>query len=234
MVMIRIPLVASWKRGTSQARFWSRCACVQSPKISNGDKVGPSYSTMRRSVDSPNVQCDGADIERSTYQSRPWQSTAAPGTTLMRESDDFRRGGIDRVAEALHNGVDQGRIHDEGRRQQHVVAARAIDGPSHRIHHEAARHRLALDARMQRELGIEGLLAVAIGDQLEALQQAAPAHVADERMIAEALLQPAREICALRRHVREQVVAADDPLHRQTRGAGERMTRIGVAELEGA
>src|SRR5262245_13927634 len=48
---------------------------------------------MRRSVDSPNVQCDGADIERSTYQSRPWPSTAAPGTTLMRESDDVRSGG---------------------------------------------------------------------------------------------------------------------------------------------
>src|SRR5215510_12944516 len=48
-------------------------------KISNGDKIGPSYSTMRRSVESPNVQCDWADIERQTYQSRPWQSTAAPG-----------------------------------------------------------------------------------------------------------------------------------------------------------
>jgi hypothetical protein len=35
---------------------------------------------MRRSVDSPNVQCDGADIERRTYRSRPWQSTAALGT----------------------------------------------------------------------------------------------------------------------------------------------------------
>src|SRR5262249_57285071 len=34
---------------------------------------------MRRSVESPNVQCDWADIERQTYQSRPWQSTAAPG-----------------------------------------------------------------------------------------------------------------------------------------------------------
>src|SRR5262245_54232838 len=145
---------------------------------------------MRRSVDSPNVHCDGADIERRTYQSRSWPSTAATGTALMRESDDFRSGGIDRVAEALHDGIDQGRIHDERRRQQHVIAARAIDGASHRIHHEAARHRLALDARMQVELRIERLLAVPIGDQLEALQQPASAHIADERMIAEALLTP--------------------------------------------
>jgi hypothetical protein len=34
------------------------CACVQSPKISNGDKIGPSNSTIRRSVDAPKVQCD--------------------------------------------------------------------------------------------------------------------------------------------------------------------------------
>ena len=53
-------------------------------------------------------------------------------------------------------------------------------------------------------------------------------------MIAEALLQSARQICALRGHVREKVVAAYDPLHRQSRGAGQRMTHIGVAVLEGA
>ena len=32
---------------------------------SNGDKVGASNSTMRRSVEPPNVQCDRADIGRA-------------------------------------------------------------------------------------------------------------------------------------------------------------------------
>ena len=41
---------------------------------------------------------------------------------------------INRVAEPFDNGVDQGRIHDERRRQQHVIAARAVDGSSHRVH----------------------------------------------------------------------------------------------------
>ena len=127
------------------------------------------------------------------------------------------------------------RIDDEGRRQQHVVAAHAVDRPAHRIDHQPARHRFALDARMQLQFRVERLLAAAIGDELEALEQAASAHVADEGMIAEPLAsagardaRPARARCA------KQIVAAYHPLHRQRRGAGERMTHIGVAVLEGA
>ena len=40
-------------------------------------------------------------------------------------------------------------VDDERRRQQHVVAARAVDRAAHRIDHQAARHRLALDPRVQ-------------------------------------------------------------------------------------
>ena len=81
---------------------------------------------------------------------------------------------------------------------------------------------------------IERFLGSAVGDQLDALEQAAPAHVADEGMIAEALLQPAGEMRALHADIGEQIVAADDPLHGERRRAGERMAGIGVAVLESA
>ena len=82
--------------------------------------------------------------------------------------------------------------------------------------------------------GSNGSLAVAIGDQLDGLEQAAAAHIADEGMIAEPLLQPPREIRALHAHVRQQIVAADHPLHGERRRAGERMAHVGVAVLEDA
>ena len=91
-----------------------------------------------------------------------------------------------------------------------------------------------LDARVQLALRIERFLGAAVGDQLDALEQAAPAHVADKGMIAEALLQPARQMRALRADVGEQIVAADDALHGERRGAGQRMADVGVAVLEDA
>jgi hypothetical protein len=56
MVMVSRPVAASWKRGSSQSRLASRCACVQSGKISNGDSSGPSNSITRCSERSPKVQ----------------------------------------------------------------------------------------------------------------------------------------------------------------------------------
>jgi hypothetical protein len=44
------------KRGTSQERFSWRCACVQSPKSSNGDEIGASCSTMRFNVNAPKIE----------------------------------------------------------------------------------------------------------------------------------------------------------------------------------
>jgi hypothetical protein len=85
---------------------------------------------------------------------------------------------------------------------------------------------------MQLQLRVEGFLGVAIGDKLEALKQASPAHIADEGVIAEPLLQPARKIGALDANILKEIIAAHHPLHGQGRGAGERMTHIGVAMLE--
>ena len=39
---------------------------------------------------------------------------------------------------------------------------------------------------------------------------------------------------ALRSHVRQQIVALNYPLHRQCRGAGERMPHVGMAVLKRA
>ena len=66
------------------------------------------------------------------------------------------------------------------------------------------------------------------------LEQAAPAHVADEGMIAEALVQASRQMRALLAHIGQQIVAPDHALHSERRRAGERMTHVGVAVLERA
>src|SRR5262245_4447604 len=182
----------------------------------------------------------------SARAARPTDTPAASANTIvrlmsvllqhfadMRGSPDCRRCRVDRLAEPFHDRVDCGGIDDEGRGKQDVVAALAVDRPAHGIDHQPPRHRFVFDARMQLQFRVERFLAAAIGDEFESLQEAAPAHVADEGMIAEALLQPARKICALRSDVGQEIVAAYHPLHGQSGGAGERMTHIRVRVLEG-
>src|SRR5262245_45111809 len=106
----------------------------------------------------------------------------------MPGSSDWCRCRVDRLAETLHDDVDCRGIDDEWRRNQDMVAAHAVDGATRRIDHQPARHRFALDARMHLQFWVECLLGAAIGDQLDPLQEASPAHVADERMIAKAFL----------------------------------------------
>src|SRR5215831_14471734 len=65
-------------------------------------------------------------------------------------------GRIDRVAQALYDGVDVALRGDKGRCQQHVVAVDAINCAAHRIDHQTACHALVLDARMELVLGVEG------------------------------------------------------------------------------
>ena len=83
--------------------------------------------------------------------------------------------------------------------------------------------------------GSNGVLAGAVGDQLDAAEQAAAAQVADMRMIAEALVQArlqARRPGA--RTAASRSSRADHLLHRQRGRAGHRMADIGVAVLEHA
>ena len=104
-------------------------------------------------------------------------------------------------------------IDNERRGEQDVIATLAVDRAAHRIDHQAARHRFPLDPCMQFQFRIERLLAAAIGDKLDALEQSAPAHVADKRMIAEALVQASRQMRALFAHIGEKIVAPDHSLH---------------------
>src|SRR5215469_12671717 len=122
--------------------------------------------------------------------------------------------GIDRIAQPFDDYIDRGIVDDERWREQHVVAALSVRGAAHWIDHEPARHRLVLDARIELARRVEWLLGSAVGDQLEALQQAAAAHVADERMIAEALAQAAVEMRSLSAHIGEKIVTPDHALHR--------------------
>src|SRR5213080_2213035 len=87
----------------------------------------------------------------------------------MHGSSNLFRRGVDRLTEALDDRVDCAIIDDERRRDQHVVAARAVHCAAHGIHHQAARHCFTLDARMQLQFRIERLLGAAIGDQFYAL-----------------------------------------------------------------
>ena len=99
-------------------------------------------------------------------------------------------------AEPLDDLLELAVADDVGRRQQQMVARAAVDRAAHRIAQQPARHGLGLDPRVQPVLGRERPLARAVGDELQALEQAAAADLADVRMIAEARGRAARAACA--------------------------------------
>jgi len=98
--------------------------------------------------------------------------------------------GIDRIAQPLDDHLDVARRADVRRRQQHMVAAQPVHGAAARVAGEAVRKSRALDARVHFQFRIERCLAGAIRDNLDAVEQAAPAHVADVVMVAETLDEP--------------------------------------------
>ncbi len=61
--------------------------------------------------------------------------------------------------------------------------------------------------------GSKGLLAPPVRDDLDGLEQAAPADVADMVVVAEGLAETAGEMRPLRPHIGEKVVALDHRLH---------------------
>src|SRR4051812_10485025 len=73
---------------------------------------------------------------------------------------------VHRRAQAIDDLVDLALSHDERRRQQHMVAALAVDRAAHGIDHQAARHRGLLHLRMELSGRIERRLGQAILDQL--------------------------------------------------------------------
>jgi len=71
---------------------------------------------------------------------------------------------------------------DERGGEHDVVAVDAVDGTSHRVGHETARHCLALDASVELPGGVERRPGRPVAHQLDAAEQAAPAQVADVRV----------------------------------------------------
>src|ERR687898_2412815 len=107
---------------------------------------------------------------------------------------------VDRAGELARELVELRFADDEGRRQQDVVAAPAVDRALHGVAHEAVRHGPRLDAAREPQSGRERLLALPIGHDLQALEEAAPANVADIGMVAETGLETRPELGAHARH----------------------------------
>ena len=91
---------------------------------------------------------------------------------------------IDRIAEPLDDGVDLIFADNEGRRDQRMIAARAVNRAAGRIDQQAACHSLFLDARVQLRLRLERRFRAAIRDELKRLKQPATANIADVGVIA--------------------------------------------------
>lgn len=122
---------------------------------------------------------------------------------------------------------------DERRREQHMIAVFAVDGAVHRIHHQAALHRLALDDDgVQPLLRIEGLFRCAVPHQFDADEEPTPANIADVRMLRMPFTQRRAQLLAARLHVVEQFVFGDHVLHGKCRRARRRVTDIRVTVLK--
>src|SRR5687767_5600835 len=141
-------------------------------------------------------------------------------------------GGIDRLVKAFGDRRQLILGGDEWRRDQDVVAALTVDRPAHRIHEQTARHRLALDLRVQFRFRVERRLARAIRDQLHTPEQAASADVADMRMLIKALAQHCAKRCATLAHLRQQTFALDHMLDGERGRTGDRVSEVGVTVLE--
>ena len=115
-----------------------------------------------------------------------------------------------------------------------MVALLAVDGAAHGIAHQAAFHGLGLDAGMQLQRRIDGLLGGPVGDQLDAAEQPAPADIADMAVVAQPFGQRLVQQIAHGAHIGQQVVLGDLVLHRQRRRAGRGVAGIGVAMLKEA
>src|SRR5438445_7307059 len=125
------------------------------------------------------------------------RSAPRRGMSLGGLRGDRRQSGVDRRSELVYDLVDMPLFDDERRCNKDVVAAAAVDGAPHRIDEQPTLHRFALDPRVQAQGGIERRLARAIGDQLDAAEQAPAADIADMGMIAKASREPHPETFAL-------------------------------------
>ena len=113
-----------------------------------------------------------------------------------------------------------------------MIAAAAIHRPASRITGKPAFERGSLDPLVELEGRIERLAAGTIGDQLDGLEQAAPADITDMAVITEALGQPPLEVTAEIPDPFEQLLFINNSLHLKRCRAGERVREICVSVLE--
>src|SRR5215469_8295494 len=113
-----------------------------------------------------------------------------------------------------------------------MIAMLAVSGAAGRIAAEPAFECRRLDLLVQLEAWIERLLAGAILDQLDRLEQAAASDIADMAVIAEAFGQPLLEMLTQLLDVVEHLLLSDHPLHFECRCAGHRVRQVSMAVLE--
>src|SRR5258705_11868349 len=101
-----------------------------------------------------------------------------------------------------------------------MIAAAAIHCPASRITGKPAFERGSLDPLVELEARIERLAAGTIGDQLDGLEQAAPANIADMAGVTEALRQPPPEATAEIPDPFEQLLFTNNSLHPKPRRPG--------------
>ena len=93
-----------------------------------------------------------------------------PATRMSPVSDDGGGRGINCFSETFHGCVDLRGVNDERRRNQDMVAARAIHRTAHRIDHQPPRHRFAFDAGVHLQFWVERFLGAAVKHQLDAVK----------------------------------------------------------------
>ena len=129
--------------------------------------------------------------------------------------------------------LDMGFPDDEGRREQHVVAAQAVDRAAHRIAISPRPCPRASPARGASP-GSNGALVARSAHELDAHEQAAAADVADVRMVVEALAaarSPARARARARSRAGRRARSPAAPRAPRRR---RRVAEVGVAVLEEA
>src|SRR5947209_369826 len=119
----------------------------------------------------------------------PYRSSRPCAGLRLGTFSDFggAQGLIDRIAEAFDDDIDVLSRRNEGRCDQHMIAADAVDGSAHGIDYQSVAHGLSFDADIELEHRIERLLRVAVGNQLDRLKETPAADIADMMMIAEPL-----------------------------------------------
>ncbi len=107
-----------------------------------------------------------------------------------------------------------------GGANQHMVALAAIDGSTHRITTESARHGFLLDPGMKLQRRIKRSFRRPVGNQFKSPEKSATTDVTDVRMIIKARGQSGRKLLATHPHRFQQALVANRLLNGKRGGTG--------------